>query len=81
MQGVYGYKQLTSYYPTRVFSFFTLRVEILEQTDTRFKVKFLQSHADGRKPGTVASVKRKSVKIDKVVQTELFNRLPYKDND
>ena len=65
---------------------YVCRVEILEVCTGGFmtRVKLLQYHADGRKPGTEMKVRSKNVKPDAPtngLRDVLMNRLPYKDED
>lgn len=83
--GTYHYKYAVSVYPRVQLSHFTLRVEVLEekmQSTLRYKVRFLQFHADKRGPNTVTWVKASSVKLDDAAPAAPLRevRLPYKDD-
>lgn len=64
------------------FYAFSMAVEIVHSTEKQHRIKFLEYHADGRKPGTTIKVSKTSVKghVDRVNATAPV-RLPYKDND
>lgn len=77
----YRYSYAVARFPVLQLSRFTLRVEVLDEKKNRYKVRFMQFHADGRKPNTVAWVKKSSVELDKVEPAPTIEiRLPYKDD-
>lgn len=90
----YKYQRMTGVYPFKKFEVFNMKVEIIDDTGKRLRVKFLGYHADGRTPGTVIMVERKSVKrvgdrplSDTVSKLNIFRdydpdliRKPYKDD-
>lgn len=58
-----------------------MKVEILEETDTRYRVKFLNFHADGKRgPGATTWVQKKSVKIAQPKTVELPKPGPRPDH-
>ena len=81
--GTYKYKHQVGArdnYGEAVLTAFTLRVEILEERGERYRVRFMQYHADGRGPNTTSLVLKKNVIADDVAPREVPPlRLPYKD--
>ena len=82
MLGTYHYSRVVGGSLDR----YTCRVEILEQNAKRVKIKLLQFHVDGRRPGSVMKVKPSNVTPDvsaaPVAAPEApAIRLPYKDSD
>lgn len=63
----YRYQRVTGVYPVHSYVWYEMKVEILEDTGKRLRVKFLGYHADGRPPGSVTTVEYKSVKRANVV--------------
>ena len=80
--GTYKYKHAIAVYPVPVFETFSLRVEILAETDKSFKVRYMEFHASGAKPDTVTWVARRKVKVDSpaFIGRPAPARLPYKDD-
>lgn len=90
----YTYLRKEGVYPNHYWVAHKLKVEIIDDTGKRLRVKFLGYHADGRTPGTVTTVERKSVKrvgdrplSDTVSKLNIFRdydpeliRKPYKDD-
>lgn len=89
--GTYTYKQFTGqvldtrhnrYKPT--FAICTMRVEVVDETQRKYRVKYNGFHANGARPGTLAWVGKEKVKLDAeepptptAPRGEV--RLPYKD--
>lgn len=81
--GTYRYSYAVARYPVLQLSRFSLRVEVLEEKNGRYKVRFMEYHADQRPPNTVTWVKATSVKLDEGVQDKpqrAVSWLPYKDD-
>lgn len=58
-----------------------MRVEVVAAGATRTKIRFLEYHADGRGPGTVANVKSRNVRYESVRHRPIIPyRLPYADD-
>ena len=58
-----------------------MRVEVVAAGATRTKIRFLEYHADGRGPGTVANVKSRNVRYESVQHRPITPyRLPYADD-
>lgn len=58
-----------------------LRVEIISESPTRTKIRFLEFHVDGRGPGTIANVKSRNVhRIGSANLPAVSYRLPYADD-
>lgn len=58
-----------------------MRVEVVAAGATRTKIRFLEYHADGRGPGTVANVKSGNVRYESVRHRPITPyRLPYADD-
>lgn len=63
-----------------------LRVEITDETDKGYKIKFLAFHEDGRGPGTIARAQKHKVILDepkeapREISPDREIKLPYKDN-
>lgn len=66
------------------FTKHNLRVEVVDETDKSYKVKFLAFHEDGRAPGTIARAKKEKVTLDETAPREVSPdreiKLPYKDD-
>lgn len=62
--GTYSYSFAVSVYPLIQVQRFSLRVEVLQKSGTRLKVRFMQFHADKRGPGTITWVQARNVQID-----------------
>ena len=79
MNGTYRYKQYNVF--TREFTPHTLRVEIIDETPTQYKVKYLGLHANGNRPGYITRVRKDKVKLDGETHAPDIEsvRLPYKD--
>jgi hypothetical protein len=61
--GVYKYLYLVEFYPVKTFGQGNTRVEVLEETPARYRVKFLDFHVDGRVNGFLKQ------EIERVVRT------------
>ncbi len=62
----------------------SLRVEILAETERCYRIKYLEFHADGSRPGTIIRARKKNVRPDEgwIVRKSPSPeniRLPYKD--
>lgn len=82
--GTYRYSFALAVYPRLVLHVYTLRVEVLEEKNGRYKVRFMEFHADQRPPNTVTWVKTTSVKVDGQIEIDFNPKgggwLPYKDD-
>lgn len=63
-KGIYTYSHLVKYYPVKEYRALTLRVEVLEESATRYRVRYLESHANGNKPGYTTWVQKSKVAVD-----------------
>lgn len=63
-KGTYHYKHLVTYYPVKDFRALTIRVEVLEESATRYRVRYLGAHANGNKPGYTTWVQKTKVTVD-----------------
>lgn len=82
MEGNYFYLTLITLYPTPRYDSHKMRVEVIGETNASYRVRYLERHANGAPIGTVATVRKKNVKLDpkpKTVDPELI-RKPYVDN-
>lgn len=82
--GTYKYSYAVAVFPRLQLSRFSLRVEVLEEKNGRYKVRFMEYHADQRPPNTVTWVKTTSVKLDGQIEIDFNPKgggwLPYKDD-
>lgn len=85
-KGTYHYRYFTgqtTYWRKPVFADCTLRVEVVEETKTSYRVKYLGLHANGAAVGSLHWVRKDKVRIDgeDAVQAPAARniRLPYKD--
>lgn len=85
MKGTYFYTHAAKVYPTVELASYSLRVEVIDQTAKSYKIKYLEFHANGARPGTTAWVQKRKVKLDgeavkpeRQYDPELI-RKPYKD--
>lgn len=58
----YRYQHATGFYPVKTFTWYEMKVELIEDTGKRWRIKFLGYHADRRGPGTITTVDYKSIK-------------------
>lgn len=80
--GRYAYSHLLPNFSTHAqFQRYTMRVMVESETDKYYHIRFLEYHADGRRPGTLSRVRKNKVTLDAPeVKDAPPIRLPYKDN-
>lgn len=64
MKGVYTYQYLKAARPQKVFERASVNVELLAQTATQYKVKYLGFHANGAPVGHITFVRKDRVTVD-----------------
>ena len=82
-KGTYTYTKTVQMYPTPQYAPQEMRVEVIGETDKSYNVKYLEFHANGRRPGSTAWVQKRKVKIDgetggRQIDPETI-RKPYKE--
>lgn len=88
--GTYTYKRFYGYdgYGAKIFREHTMRVKVVEEKYTRYRVQYLGADASKGAPNTLHWVQKKNVRLDNETPVQVKAapvrddiRLPYKDND
>lgn len=62
--GVYTYKHAETLYPVPFYVLFSMRVRIHGETEKSYRVEYMARHENGRPSGSLAWVRKGSVKVD-----------------
>lgn len=71
LTGVYYFRHAVGLYPIITFSDHALKVEILNNTEKSYLVKFLDDHPNGKRKGATAWVAQRKIKLN--IQRETIN--------